>query len=173
MIAPGSQVKRLVDGLDDAIFIHMGGTKGIDHNGERLRNANGVGELDLTAIGKTSSNHILGNPACGIGSRTVNFGAILAREGTAAMTAHAAIGIDDDLAAGKAGVAHRAANDKTTSGVNVDVGIVANRHALGIHNGGNHVLDHVVLDDAHILDLGSVLRGNDDSRPRPTGLPSS
>ena len=39
------------------------------------------------------------------------------------MTAHAAVGIDDDLAAGKSGVAHRSADDETARGVDVVLGI--------------------------------------------------
>ena len=39
------------------------------------------------------------------------------------MTAHAAVGIDDDLAAGEAGVAHGSADDEATGGVDVILGV--------------------------------------------------
>ena len=79
------------------------------------------------------------------------------------MTAVATVGVDDDLAAGEARVAHGAAHDKATGGVHVDVGVVP-RHVLSGHDRGDDVLDKVGLDLAHVLDLGSVLRGDDDGR---------
>ena len=44
--------------------------------------------------------------------------------------AHAAVGIDDDLAPGHAGVAHRAADDEAPGRVDEDLQILVH-HALG------------------------------------------
>ena len=77
------------------------------------------------------------------------------------MTAKAAVGIDDDLAAGETRVAHGAAHDKATGGVHVQIG-PAPIDALGIHDGRDDVLHHVLLDDVHVLDLGRMLGGDND-----------
>jgi hypothetical protein len=72
---------------------------------------------------------------------------------------HAAVGVNDDLAAGQAGVAHRAA-DLEAAG-RVDQQAVA----LGVDlQAGEHRVDHVLLDvrREHLLevDLGRVLGGD-------------
>ena len=56
------------------------------------------------------------------------------------MAGHAAVGVDDDLAAGEASVAHRAADDEAPGGVDEVLGV-------GIEQvGGDDRLDDV-LDD--------------------------
>ncbi|VWM24835.1 Uncharacterised protein [Collinsella intestinalis] len=77
------------------------------------------------------------------------------------MAAHAAVGVDDDLAAGEAGVAHGAAYHEATGGVHIEVRALP-RDSGGLHDGRNHMLAHVCLDDVHVLDLGRMLRGDDD-----------
>ena len=141
----------------------MRGTEGVDHDRQRLGNADGVGQLDFAAVGQTGGDHVLCDPARGIRGGAVDLGAVLAAKGAAAVTAVTAVGVDDDLAAGEARVAHGTANDKASGGVHIDVGVVP-RHVLGGHDGSDDVLDEVGLDLAHVLDLGGVLRGDDDSR---------
>src|SRR6478735_4994728 len=58
----------------------------------------------------------------GVGGRAVDLGRVLAGEGAAAVAGHAAVGVDDDLAAGQAGVAHRAADLETPGGVDEQPG---------------------------------------------------
>ena len=72
------------------------------------------------------------------------------------MTTHAAVGVDDDLAAGKAGIAHGAAHNKAAGGVDIDLGVVP-LDALGVQDRGDDVLDHIGLDDVHVLDGLAVL----------------
>jgi hypothetical protein len=79
---------------------------------------------------------------------------ILAGEGAAAVTAHAAVGVDDDLAAGQAGVALRPADDEFAGRVDQVLGVL-----------GQQVLRQDLLDDlldAELLDLAC-------SRPRRAG----
>ena len=70
-----------------------------------MRDADRVGDLDLAAVGEPGGDHVLGDVAGRIGGRAVDLGGILAREGAAAVAGGAAVGVDDDLAAGEAGVA--------------------------------------------------------------------
>src|SRR5690606_29215740 len=71
----------------------------------------------------------------GVGGRTVNLGRILAGEGAAAVTGHAAVGVDDDLAPGQAAVAHRAADHELAGRVDVELGVLVQQF------GRQHVLD--------------------------------
>jgi hypothetical protein len=47
----------------------------------------------------------LGDPSGGVGGRPVDLGVVLAGECAATVSAPAAVGVDDDLAAGQAGIA--------------------------------------------------------------------
>ena len=57
------------------------------------------------------------------------------------MTAHAAVGIDDDLASGQAGIAHRAADNKPAGGIDVVLGVGIQQ--VGGNDGLNDVLQNV------------------------------
>lgn len=59
------------------------------------------------------------------------------------MTAHAAVGVDDDLAAGQAGIAHRSADNKAAGRVHVD-GSVIPLDANLVQDRTDHVLDHIL-----------------------------
>jgi hypothetical protein len=77
----------------------------VDVDRHRLGHADGVGELDGAAVGEAGGDDVLGEVARRIGGRAVDLGRVLAREGAAAVRGRAAVGVDDDLAAGEAGVA--------------------------------------------------------------------
>ena len=86
------------------------GAEGLDEQADRLGLADRVRDLDLAARGEAGGHDVLGDPAHGVGGGAVDLGRVLAGEGAAAVAGHAAVGVDDDLAAGQAGVAHRAAD---------------------------------------------------------------
>ena len=71
------------------------------------------------AVGEAGGDDVLGEIARGIGGRAVDLGRVLAREGAAAMRGRAAIGVDDDLAAGEAAIAVGAADDELAGRVDV------------------------------------------------------
>src|SRR5262249_5791108 len=62
---------------------------------------------------------ILGDIAGHVGGRAVDLGRVLAAEGAAAVAAAAAVGIDNDLAAGQAAVALRTAGQEAAGRVDV------------------------------------------------------
>ena len=72
--------------------------------------ADRVGDLDLAAIRQVGGDDVLGDVARRVGRGAVDLGRVLAGEGAAAVARHPAVGVDDDLAAGEAGVADRAAD---------------------------------------------------------------
>ena len=82
----GPQVEDLADSLLDRVDADLLGAERLDEDRERVRHADGVGELDLAAIGKTGCHDVLGDPARSVGGRAVDLGAVLARERAAAVT---------------------------------------------------------------------------------------
>ena len=97
------------------------GAVGLDEERERLGDADGVRELHERALAQARLDDRLGHPAARVGGRAVDLGRVLAREGAAAVGAPAAVGVDDDLAAGEAGIALRAADDELARRVDVQV----------------------------------------------------
>ena len=131
MISPRGEAEDLADGRGDRLLGDGGGAEGLDHHRDRLGHADGVGHLHLAAGGQAGGHHVLGDVAPHVGGRAVDLGGVLAAEGAAAVAAHAAVGVDDDLAAGDAGVAHGAADDEAAGGVDEDLGLPVERASSG------------------------------------------
>ena len=116
----GAQVEVGADDLDKLIRGLGRRAVGVDVDGEGLRDTNGVRELDEGAAGEASGDQGLGDPTADVGSRAVDLGEVLAGEGTATMGTPAAVGVDDDLAAGQTGVTLRATNDEQAGGLDLE-----------------------------------------------------
>ena len=86
---------------------------------DRAGDADAVGDLDLEAVGEAGGDDVLGHPARGVRGGAVDLRRILAAERAAAVAGHAAVGVDDDLAPGQPGVAHRSAGDEPAGRVDV------------------------------------------------------
>ncbi len=84
--------------------------KRLDQDRERVRDADRVGDLHLAAVGEAGRDDVLRDVARRVGGRAVDLRRVLAGERAAAVRGRAAVGVDDDLAPGQAGVAHRAAD---------------------------------------------------------------
>ena len=81
-----TQVEHLVYRTLDIGLGNVRRAEGLNHNGNWLRDADGISNLDLTTIGQISSHHVLRNPTCSVRSGTVDLRAVLARERAAAVT---------------------------------------------------------------------------------------
>ena len=75
------------------------------------------------------------------------------------MAAHAAVGVDDDLAAGEAGVAHRPADHEAAGRVDEELGLVGDQRG---RQHRTHDLLHHRLFERLVLDVFAVLGGDDD-----------
>src|SRR5690606_17204589 len=106
-----AQVEVFAYQQGDLVVGHNTCAIGVDGDVDGLGHPNGVADLHLALGGQTGRHNILGHITGGIRSRAVDLGRILAREGTPAVRAGTTVGIDNDLATGKATITLRAAND--------------------------------------------------------------
>src|SRR5207245_2219348 len=100
-------------------------------------------DLDGALLRQARSDDVLGQVAAEVGGRAVHLGRVLAGERPAAVRGRAAIGVDDDLAPGQAGVAVRPADLEAAGGVDVPLGL------LGDQPGGEdafHIGPDLLLD---------------------------
>ena len=156
-----TQVEDLVHRTLDIGLGNVRRAERLDHDGDRLRDADSISNLNLATVGQVSSHHVLRNPTSGVSSGAVNLRAVLAGERAAAVTAHAAIGVDNNLAAGEAAVAHRSADDEATGRVDVDLGALGELDPLVSEHGLDDLLGHVAAQRG-VVDVLGMLRGHDD-----------
>src|SRR6478736_4562777 len=105
-----AQVEVRVDELDDAGVGNAARTFGVNGHVDRLGDADGVRQLHLALLGETRGDDVLRDVSRSVGRRAVDLGRILAGKRTASVRSRTAVRVDDDLAAGNAGVAVRSAN---------------------------------------------------------------
>src|SRR5206468_6672966 len=156
--------------LVDDLGRHLFGVLGVNQDRDRVGDADRVGELDLALVCQARRDEVLGDIPGHVGGRPVHLAGVLAGEGAAAVAAHAAVGVHDDLAAGQAGVPHRSPGDEPAGGVDVIL------YADGIEDAlGHDRLDHVLEDVAFDLlggDVGAVLsRDHDRIHPDRFAVP--
>ncbi len=124
VLAEGRRAKVEVLGheLLDLLDRDRLGPEGVDHHRDRVGDADGVGNLHLGAVGEAGGDDVLGHVAGGVGGRAVDLRRVLSGEGATAMPGHAAVGVDDDLAAGEAAVTNRAPDHEASGRVDQEVG---------------------------------------------------
>ena len=98
----------------------------VDIDRERLGDADRIADLDGAVVRQPGGHDVLRHIARGIGGRAVDLGRVLAGERAAAMRGRAAIGVDDDLAAGQACIAVRPADHELAGRVDVEFGFRRN-----------------------------------------------
>src|SRR5262249_48685964 len=98
------------DDLGDLLFRNSSGAFGVDHPRPGIGDADGMGELHERAVGQSRGDDVLRNVPGHVARGSIDLGGIFSGEGTAAVRRRAAVGVDDDLSAGDAGVAVRAAD---------------------------------------------------------------
>lgn len=112
-----AEIKVVANDFDKLFLRPVGSTVGLDEDGKRLGDTDGVRELDENTAGDTSGDERLCDPASGVGSRAINLGPILAREGATTVGTPTAVRIDNDLATRQASVALRTTNNELARGL--------------------------------------------------------
>lgn len=119
-----AEIEVLVDDLDELVRALLRGAVSVDVDGEGLSDTNGVRELDKGTTSEAGGDKGLGDPAADVGSRAVDLGEVLAREGTATVGTPTAVGVDNDLATSQTGITLRATDDEETRGLNLESELV-------------------------------------------------
>ena len=145
----------------------------VDQQRHRIGNADRVSDLDRAVVGEAGRDDVLGEIARGIGGRAVDLGRVLAGERAAAVRRIAAVGVDDDLAAGEAAVAVGTADDEVAGRVDEEVGRLLRHPALRqrrLDRSRDHVLDHAGV---YFLPLrvSALCWVETTTLVQPTGLP--
>ena len=108
--------------------------------------------------GESCGDDVLCDVTRHVAGRAVDLGWIFSGERAAAVTAVAAVGVDDDFAASEACITHRAADDEAAGGIDVEFGFAVE------HLGGYHWFDHFVenrVGQIALRNFFAVLRGDD------------
>ena len=120
MIAAGRRSNSSATTPGHLLGVRRGRVERLELDRDRARDADRVGDAHLAAPRGARGDDVLGDPARRVGAGAVDLGGVLARERAAAVARHAAVGVDDDLAAREPGVRARAAEDERAGGVRVD-----------------------------------------------------
>ena len=149
----------LRDQILDPLIAHLPCAEALHVERDRPRPADDIRDLDLEAVGEARGHDVLRDVARRIRGGAVDLRRILAAERPAAVPCVAAVCVDDDLAPGETGVAHRTADRERARAVHDVDGVLVEP---GFRDRG---LDHDLLDvglDAVVRHAGIVLRGDDD-----------
>ena len=111
------------------IVIYAASPIGLDGDGRRLGPANNVGELNLAALGDARGDDVLGDVTGHVRAGAVDLRGVLAGERATPVLVTAAVGVDENLASGQAGVGFRASLHKAPGGVDVVLGVLVH-HAV-------------------------------------------
>ena len=109
MIAAGRMSKTSRTSASSFSRVDLRRAERLDHDRHRVRDADRVRDLRLAPLGEAGGDDGLRDLAHRVRGRAVDLGRVLAGERAATVAGHAAVGVDDDLAAGEAAVGVRAA----------------------------------------------------------------
>lgn len=132
----GPEVPVLLDDGDELLVGLLAGTVGIDIDGQRLSNTDGVGELHKCAASKAGSDKGLGcitqserwsnegmyvrtNPTSGVSCGPVDLGKVLSREGSSTVGSPSTVGVDNDLATSQSSITLGSTNDEAARGLDL------------------------------------------------------
>ncbi len=159
MMPRGVSLKCVRTRSDDLVVGDAAGAGRVDEHGDGIGDADRVRELHERLLGKAGRDDVLGDVARHVARGAIDLRGILAGERAAAVRRGAAVGVDDDLAAGDAGVAVRAAGDEAARRIHVDLGVRVH------HLAGDDLVDDPlgeVFGDRRVRRGRAVLRGDDD-----------
>src|SRR5579862_4851894 len=157
--ALGRQLEMRADEIDHLLIRNLAGAGRIDQHRDRIRDADRVGKLYERLVSQSGRDHVLGDVSRHVAGRSIDLRRILARERAAAVRGRAAVGVDDDLAAGDAGIAMWTANDEAARRIDVDLRVLVH------HRGWDDLVDQAlrqILRDLLVADRLAVLRRDDD-----------
>ena len=134
-----TEVNGLTNDLRNSFIGDFACTEGVNVNTKRLCNTDRIRNLYFTFLSKSCRNNILCAVTSGIASTTVNLCRVLTGERAAAMSAVAAVCINDDLTTCKTAITLRTADYKSAGGVYVDLSVFIDEACR--NDGLNNIFD--------------------------------
>ncbi len=119
------KIEILANQVLQAILADLAGAESVHTDRRRFGDTDRIRDLDFASICKTCGNDVLRDISGGVCRRAIDLRWVLAGKSPAAMTSRAAIGIDDDLPAGKATVTHRSADFEAAGRIDVVLRVLA------------------------------------------------
>lgn len=107
-----AHVEVVADDLHELVGALVRGTVAFDEERQRLSDTDGVRKLDQCTSSELGVDKGFRDPSSEVCSRSVDLAVVLAREGTATVSAPATVGIDDDLAASQTSITLWATDDE-------------------------------------------------------------
>lgn len=159
--ALGGHIKSVSDAFRDDFKVFGFRAERFDVDADRLSDTDCIGKADDHSISESSGNYAFGDMASHVSGRSVDFGGVFAGESSAAVWAHAAVSIDNDLPPGEACVAIWATRDEPSGWVDVVgdfVGCVLGEFVKDRRD--DFALDNVV---DFVFDFRAVLLAKNDS----------
>jgi hypothetical protein len=156
----GTQIEVVTDDLDQLVGGLVGGTVGLNEDGEGLSDTNGVGELNKGTAGQAGGDQRLSDPAGDVSSGTIDLGVVLSGESTTTVGTPTTVGINNDLTASETGITLGTTDDETARGLDVVDSAVIKQLS------GNDLANNLLLDNSAKLlsgDIVTVLGGDDNS----------
>ena len=145
------------DQVRDDDGVDLLGSERLNQHANRIGDANGIGELHFATVGESAGDEVLGDVTRHVRRRAIDLGRIFAAERAPAVTSHAAVAVNDDLAASESGVAHGTADDESSGGIDVVLAVFIEQVRR------NHCLNHVLQNAGAklvVADGLGVLRGD-------------
>ena len=115
----GAKIPVAADDLDELLVGLLAGAVGVDEDGQRLSDTDGVRELNEGTAGKAGRDERLGDPASGVRSRAIDLGEVLSGESTSTVGTPATVGVDDDLTARETSVTLGTTDDEAARRLNL------------------------------------------------------
>ena len=154
------EIEHFADCRFERILRHRPGAERVDHDRYGIGDADGVRDLGFAPLRQPGRNDVFGDPPHRVRGGPINFGGVLAAECSATVPRHAAIAIDDDLAAREPRVTLRPTNNEPPRGVHEHIAV------LDVESGfANHRPDHVPDNagtELPVVDHVGVLRRHHD-----------
>src|SRR5262245_60456286 len=135
------EVEMLLDELAELSVRNLAGTERLDQDADRSRDPDRVSDLNLALLGQSARDNIFRHMTRGIGGRAIHLRGILPRERAPTMARVSTVGVDDNLAARKPGIAEGTADNEASGRIDEEARFLAD-HVLGEHG------LHDLLDDA-------------------------
>ncbi|SAJ15092.1 Uncharacterised protein [Enterobacter hormaechei] len=151
-----TQVEELTHQQGQLFRRHFFSTEGFHHDGGWLSHADGVGNLNFTAVSQARSNDVFRHITCSVRRRTVHFRRVFTGERAATVARHAAVGIYDDFTTGQTAVTHWAADNEASGWVDEEFGRRA--QPFSWQNRLDDLFHHRFL-QGFLVNIFSMLRG--------------